>query len=159
MDSPCKELLCMGSAQAGNSASLLALPLSYLDQASAILCLNRADLRSRCRVPWAAPPIFCLALTPRAHSYLPPTGLQAEHGPKLVPLVLGLLAVRRGGLSAGTLLDAVSASDDVMGAKGQEGTVMQHTGAWRARAGGSGWRGGEKMKALPVSTNGSLSLG
>ena len=60
-------------------------------------------------------------------------GLQVEHGPKLVPLVLGLLAVRRGGLSASALLDAVSACDDVMGAKGQIGTVMQFTGAGRAR--------------------------
>ena len=59
-------------------------------------------------------------------------------------MVLGLLAVRRGGLSAGALLDAVSASDDVMGAKGQEGTVLQHTSAGRgARAGGGRERRGE----------------
>ena len=45
--------------------------------------------------------------------------------------MLGLLTVRRGGLSAGALLDAVSASDDVMGAMGQEGTVMQYTGEGR----------------------------
>jgi len=57
--------------------------------------------------------------------------LQAEHGAKLVGLVLGLLAVRRGGLSTDALLDAVSACDDVMGAKGLVDTVMQHTGVLR----------------------------
>ena len=67
----------------------------------------------------------------------PATGSQAEHGPKLVPLVLGLLAVRRGGLSAGALLDTVSASDDVMGAKGQAGTVLQYTGACKGGGGGA----------------------
>ena len=54
------------------------------------------------------------------------TRLEAEHGAPLVRLVLGLLAVRRGGLSSDALLDAISASDDVMGYKKVAGTVFQH---------------------------------
>ena len=51
----------------------------------------------------------------------------------LVSVVLGLLAMRRGGLSAGTLLDALSASDDVMGAMDHRGIVKQCTDAAAAR--------------------------
>ena len=54
------------------------------------------------------------------------TRLEGEHGAALVRLVLGLLAVRRGGLSAGTLVDAISASDDVLGREGVSGAVFQH---------------------------------
>ena len=53
------------------------------------------------------------------------TRLEVEHGAPLGRLVLGLLAVRRGGLSAGALLDAISASDDVLGYKDIAGTVFQ----------------------------------
>ena len=54
------------------------------------------------------------------------TRLEAEHGAPLVRLVLGLLAVRRGGLSADALLDAISASDDVLGRRGAKETVFQY---------------------------------
>ena len=60
--------------------------------------------------------------------------MEVEHGPRLVPLILGLLAVRRGGVSTEALIDAVSACDDVLGTKyvkteGFEelkGTVFEH---------------------------------
>ena len=119
--------------EAAASGAFRAGPSAHIVRQSAFQCMEL-------RVPGGTIHLVTLALTIRA---LPPplplvTWLQSEHGPKLVPLVLGLLAVRRGGLSAGALLDAVSASDDVLGAMGQEGTVLQHTGAGRAVQRGGG---------------------
>ena len=52
--------------------------------------------------------------------------LEVEHGAGLVRLTLGLLAVSRLGLSTSALLDAISATDDVLGRKDVEGTVFQY---------------------------------
>ena len=52
--------------------------------------------------------------------------LERLHGKKLVAEIMGLLSASRCGLSEANLLDLVSGNDDVLGKRGQKGSVLEY---------------------------------